>query len=160
MVCNDGQGRYTGRLVRGALNYYDAMERMRFIVPGYGWSVEVFMPARSLNVSEIMAAMNRIGASYTNKRTAYEAMMREEFNCGLTVSNNNSRASVMVVGVASSAMEFYDSLRHEETHLAMHIAEACKIDERSEEFAYLVGDIGRVIFPTAKKYLCDHCRSK
>lgn len=118
----------------------------------------MFMPVRSLNVTEIMAALNRQGTSYSNLRTAYECIMKEEFDCGLTCSNPKKRESVMVVGVASSAEEFYNTLIHEQTHVAMHIAEAIGVDYTSEEFAYLMGDIARQLWPVAAHYLCDCCR--
>ena len=136
------------------------MRRLNFILPKYDWHVRVFMPVTSLNVSEIMASLNRAQISKTNLRNAYECIMKEEFNCGLTFSNPRARESVMVIGVASSVAEFYDTLQHEQTHLAMHIAEAYDIDVGSEEFAYLVGDIARMLFPHAEPYLCEHCRKR
>lgn len=134
------------------------MRRINFILPKYDWQVKVYMPVESLNVTEIMAALNHVGISQTNLRNAYECIMKEEFNCGLTFSNPSERASVMVIGVASNAAEFYNTLQHEQTHLAMHIAEADAINVGSEEFAYLVGDIARVLFPHARPYLCEQCR--
>lgn len=134
------------------------MRRVNFILPKYDWHVRVFMPVSSLNVTEIMAALNKAGISQKNLRSAYECVMKEEFNCGLTFSNPRDRQSVMVVGVASSVDEFYNTLQHEQTHLAMHIAEENGIDVGSEEFAYLVGDIARMIFPVAEPFLCEYCR--
>lgn len=136
------------------------MRRVNFILPKYDWHVRVFMPVSSLNVTEIMAALNRVGISQTNLRNAYECIMKEEFDCGLTFSNPRERESVLVVGVASSVEEFYNTLQHEQTHLAMHVAEAYGIDVLSEEFAYLVGDIARMLFPTAEPFLCEQCRNK
>lgn len=134
------------------------MIRFAFALPRYDWHVRVFMPVRSLNIPEIMATLNSIGTTNVNLRSAYELLARDEFNAGLTLSNGEKRRSAMVVGAASSAEEFYDTLQHEQTHLAMHIAEAFGIDEHSEEFAYLIGDISRIIFPYASRFLCDHCR--
>ena len=136
---------------------------MRYVnlhLPKYAWRVKVFMPVTSLNVTEVMAALNRIGISQTNLRNAYESIMNEEFNAGLTYSNPRYRESVVVIGVASCVGEFYDTLIHEQTHLAMHIAEASGIDVCTEEFAYLVGDIARLLFPHAEPFLCEHCRKK
>lgn len=136
------------------------MRRLNFILPKYGWRVSVFMPVESVDVSAIMESLSGAGISYTNLRDAYDCIMKEEFNCGFTYSNPSERRSVMVVGVASNASELYDTLQHEQTHLAMNIAEEFEIDVGSEEFAYLVGDISRLIFPYAEPFLCDNCRRR
>jgi hypothetical protein len=40
----------------------------------------------------------------------------------------------------------------------MHIAETDGMDIFGEEFQYLTGEIGKQMFPVAKKFMCDHCR--
>jgi hypothetical protein len=42
----------------------------------------------------------------------------------------------------------------------MHICHELNIDPFSEEFQYLVGEIGLLMFPVAKRFLCEHCRDK
>lgn len=66
---------------------------------------------------------------------------------------------MVVIGLTTSSEEFQNTLDHEKGHLAMHIAEALDIDLYKEEFQYLTGMIGQVMFKIAKRFLCDHCRS-
>ena len=40
----------------------------------------------------------------------------------------------------------------------MHISGQDGIDVFSEEFEYLVGEIGEQMFYVAKNFLCEHCR--
>ena len=42
----------------------------------------------------------------------------------------------------------------------MHIGEYLKMDIFGEEFRYLTGAIGQKMFKIAKRFMCDHCRSK
>ena len=42
----------------------------------------------------------------------------------------------------------------------MHIAKEYGIDPQSEEYAYIVGDLGSKMFPYASKFMCDCCRKK
>lgn len=134
------------------------MRRMTFVLPKYGWTVRVYLPVDATNAEEILRTLERSGISQTNLRNAYRHIVEDGLNCGLTYSNPRTRESVMAVGAATSAEECYDTLIHEQTHLAMHIAEKEGLDVREEEFAYLMGDIARMIFPMAEPYLCEHCR--
>ena len=80
------------------------------------------------------------------------------YNVGVTYSNPQLRRSVVVIGKTTCAAEFQNTFDHEKMHLAMHIAQSKQIDPYSEEYGYLVGEIGQKMFCIAKKFLCDHCR--
>ena len=64
----------------------------------------------------------------------------------------------MVIGITETPEEFQNTFDHEKGHLAMHIAEADNLDIFGEDFQYLTGEIGRELFPVAKKFMCEHCR--
>lgn len=81
-------------------------------------------------------------------------------NTGLTYSNPRYRESVMVIALTSSPEEFQNSFDHEKGHLVKHISQAFGIDPYGEEEQYLSGDIGQLMFPVAKQFLCEHCRTK
>ena len=42
----------------------------------------------------------------------------------------------------------------------MHICSTLNINPFSEEYQYLTGDIGKQMFPIAKKFLCECCRKQ
>ena len=86
--------------------------------------------------------------------------MAEQYDTGFTYSNLKGRCSVMVIGLTSSPAEFQNTFDHEKGHLAMHICEIDKIEPFSEEYQYLTGEIGQLMFPVAKNFLCEHCRKK
>lgn len=66
----------------------------------------------------------------------------------------------MVIGITETPEEFQSTFDHEKGHLAMHIAETDNMDIFGEEFQYLTGEIGKQLFPVAKKFMCEHCRVK
>lgn len=68
------------------------------------------------------------------------------------------RETVIVIGETTCPAQFSHSFDHEKHHLAMHIAKVDDIDPFGEELAYLVGEIGYLTFPIAKRFLCEHCR--
>ena len=79
-------------------------------------------------------------------------------NVGLTVSSFREKSSVVVIGVTDSPEEFNSTYDHEKGHLAMHICIEYGIDPFSEEFQYLVGEIGRQLFKVARYFLCEECK--
>jgi len=64
----------------------------------------------------------------------------------------------VTINETDSAKEFLNTLAHEVTHIAMHIGEFYKLDYRSEEIPYLVGNIISEMYDSAKEFLCEHCR--
>ncbi len=66
----------------------------------------------------------------------------------------------MVIAKTSSPEEFAHSYDHEKGHLAKHIALAYDIDPYGEEFQYMSGDIAKMMFPVARKFMCECCRKK
>lgn len=63
-----------------------------------------------------------------------------------------------MIGLTTSPAEFQNTFDHEKLHLGMHISSIYDIDVYSEDFAYLIGEIGLNMFECAKYFLCHHCR--
>lgn len=69
------------------------------------------------------------------------------------------RCSIIIVSNTSSPAQFMNSYDHERYHLVTHILEEFNIDPYSEETAYLTGNIGQLMFPKAKRFLCKcYCK--
>ena len=79
-------------------------------------------------------------------------------NTGCTFTNQELRSTTIIIARSTDAAQFNDTYDHEKGHLAMHICQYENIDPFSEEYQYLTGEIGRLMFPAAKQFLCDHCR--
>lgn len=94
-------------------------------------------------------------------RQAWENMSANKLNQGLTYSNYKRRETVMVIGLASSAAEYENSIHHELRHLVDNMVEALNI-KQGEPPGYLTGETAMMMFPITKLLTCDceNCKSK
>lgn len=132
------------------------MIRQDFYLNGWDWYVMVFYAVDTYYMDEILDELESLGCKYTNE--IEEDLTDHKYNNGLTYSNIKRRVSLIVIGLTETPEDFQNTYDHEKGHLAMHIAEEDKIDVFGEEFQYLSGKIGELMFPVAKKFMCEHCR--
>lgn len=130
------------------------------VLPKYNWKVHVYIAVDQYYTEEIVNKMRELDASKKNIDDAYNNLLSGNLNTGLTYTNPYKKESVLVIALTSSSREFIDSFTHEIRHLEQHIANACDIDENSEEACYLSGDIAYRMFPFCKDLLCECCRHK
>lgn len=76
---------------------------------------------------------------------------------GYTFTNYDERLTLMFMSKATSAEQLYDSIQHELKHAVEHISEFYGVDPRSEESAYLQGEIARNMFGAAAMAVCPKC---
>lgn len=134
------------------------MIRQEIRIPEYDWSVHCYFAVDAYYVGEIVEHLVDIGCSGDYLRRARENMESGRLNHGLTFSTIG--VSVMVVGLTSSAAQFLNSLTHELHHLVCHICDVRGIDVKSEEAAYLCGDVAQQMYHKVMPLLCEHCRKK
>lgn len=136
------------------------MIRQRILLRGWDWGVTVCYETGPEDAGRILLDLDRLGAGRAEMRRA-ERNLREGLpNTGLTFTSPGLRESLTVISRTTSAAQFQDTLDHEKGHLAMHIGKAIGLDPYGEELQYLSGEIGRQMFPVAKRFLCDACRAK
>ena len=131
-----------------------------FYLDDWDWYVTVYYAVDTYYMDDILGNLEEIGCSDKKIDEIAEKLTSQQYNTGLTYSNLKGRCSVVVIGLTSTPAEFQNTFDHEKGHLAMHIAEVDGIDPFSEEFQYLTGEIGQLMFPVAKNFLCVHCRIK
>lgn len=134
------------------------MIRQRLEIEEYGWTVWCYYAVDTYYVDEIMDRLVSIGCGGEFLAKAERNMRSGKLNHGLTYSNPLMGESVFVIGLTSSAAEFFNSIVHEMKHLVEHIGEMKGIDPKSEESAYLAGDTAQKCFPYIVSLLCEHCR--
>lgn len=78
-------------------------------------------------------------------------------NTGFTFTSFSEHFSVIIISHATSAEQMYDTIQHELKHVVEHISEYYDVCPRSEEAAYLQGEIARNIFPAAAFLVCPNC---
>ena len=126
----------------------------------YDWVIRVFYCYDGYDVDTINNDLVDIECDYTTLLSIRKIMTDKRVNEGATYTNIENRSSIVIIGPTDSAKEFASTYDHEKGHLVTHIATANNIDPYSEEFQYLNGDIGSIMFTIAKKFLCDECRIK
>lgn len=137
------------------------MKAQKIILPKYhDWTIYAYYATSMYAVDEVMEKLWEIGIDATNARQAFENLSNGKLDTGLCYSNFAMRKSVLVVALSSSPAEFMNSLTHEATHACVHIASALNLDHKSEEFAYLVGDLCMEMHPVVSRYLCECCNKK
>lgn len=78
-------------------------------------------------------------------------------NEGFTYSEPSLRRTVFASGKATTGPEMLNTITHEITHIAQHIALEDEINPFSEDFAYLCGDIASTVSDIVCKLSCPHC---
>jgi hypothetical protein len=131
------------------------MIKQYILLSEYNWFVTIFYAVDCYNIDEILTELELIECSDSNLKKAYDNLSECNLNTGLTYSNSSLRESVVVVGLTSNASEFFNSVSHENVHLAVQIANALKLDKNSEEFCYLVGNIAQEEYSYCKHLISD-----
>lgn len=136
------------------------MLKQEFYLEDWDWTAIVFYAVDTYYIDEILGELESIGCTDYELIKAEKILSLGDRNIGLTYSNLSGKCSIVVIGLTTSPEEFQNTFDHEKGHLAMHIANSLNIDVFGEEFQYLVGEIGLLMFPYAKNFLCEHCRKK
>ena len=124
------------------------------------WKVRVFYHPSWRNKPEIIKYLASIGCDGEDLDDIDAFLEDGILNTGCTYTNPKVRNSAIIISKTTDAAQFNDTYDHEKGHLAMHICMADNFDPFSEDFQYLSGEIGRMMFKAARLFLCDHCRDK
>lgn len=136
------------------------MIRQRILLRDWDWGVTVCYETGPADAGRILLDLDRLGAGVAEMRRAERNLLEGAPNTGLTFTASALRESLTVIGKTTSAAQFQDTLDHEKGHLAVHIGKALGLDPYGEDIQYLSGEIGRRMFPVARRFLCDTCRGK
>lgn len=125
------------------------------------WNVRIYHAVDAMYAEEILDDLISIGCKGEMLRDAKENLWRGAVNSGMTYSNLETRQTIMVIGLTSSAGEYWNSIDHERNHLLQHIAQCCGIDIYGEEISYISGEFIRSVYNSpARELLCECCRRK
>lgn len=126
----------------------------------WDWHITIYYAVDTYYTDEILEELEYVGCSTNELARAEYALRNGHYNTGLTYSNLKNRYSVVIIGLTTTPEEFQNTFDHEKGHLAMHIGEALDMDIFGEEYQYLSGMIGQLMFKVAKRFLCEHCREE
>lgn len=126
----------------------------------YDWKITVYYAVDSYYTDEILDELLDYRPTVKEYGSVKALMEDYEYNTGFTFTDYHKRKSLVVIGLTTSPEEFQNTFDHEKGHLTAHIAKYYGIDPYEEKFQYLAGEIGKRLFPIAKKFLCSHCREE
>lgn len=133
------------------------MKRDNIYISKYDWLCRIYLNADRSNANEILSNLREFGCNDDDISQAYDNLMSNDSNNGITYSNTSDRLSVIVIGKTTSARQFLNSLVHEIMHLSIRIASSEGLDLQGEELCYIAGDLAMVLYPLCKDYLCCKC---
>jgi hypothetical protein len=124
------------------------MIKQHFVLDNYDWDIVVYYSIHGYYVDEIIEHLQSIGMSEKKLAKARKNLSSGKLDTGLTYVNNGK--AVCVIGKASDASEYANSIQHEIMHLAIFIAMAEGIPLSSEEVCYIGGEIAKKMHPKTK----------
>ena len=130
------------------------MIKQKIHLNNYDWDITMYYAIHGYYVDGIIDSLVDIGIRSDNLDSARELLEEGEVNTGLTYAKGGK--AVCVIGKASSAMQYADSIQHEIMHLAVFIAKSEGIPLDSEEVCYIGGEIARKAW-SRTKLLTSEC---
>lgn len=130
------------------------MIRQHIRLDRYDWDITLYYAVHEYHVEEIIDNLTAIGIRGKMLDNAYKLLSSGKVDTGLAYVNNGK--AVCVIGKASDASEYANSIQHELMHLAIFIAIAEDIPLDSEEVCYIGGEIAKKAHPKTK-YLTSKC---
>lgn len=124
------------------------MIKQRFRLDKYDWVITVFYAVHGYYPDDILYELRRIGISGKKLEQAEMNLFAGEINSGLTYVNKGE--AICVIGLASSAAEYMNSIVHEVMHLCKFIGKAEGLDPYGEEVCYIGGEIAQKMWPKSK----------
>ena len=124
------------------------MIKQKIHLDNYDWDITMYYAIHGYYVDEIIQSLVDIGIRGEKLEKAMELLEEGKVNTGLTYVKGGK--AVCVIGKASSAAQYADSIQHEIMHLAVFIAIAEGIPLESEEVCYIGGEIARKAWAKTK----------
>lgn len=107
------------------------------------------------DLNEVYGSLLSVG--FPDYKAREVCMVLSQWNKGYTWTDYEGRYSLVFVSKATSAEQMYDTIQHEEKHIVEHVSSYFDVDPKSEEAAYLQGEVGRLLFPAAAMVVCPRC---
>lgn len=127
------------------------MIRTWFSLPKIDWRVQVYVAVDCYYTDEIVHELHSLGAPKDTLEAAYRNLSACALDKGFTFSNLETHETLIVIGMASSKEEYFNSMAHESQHLISHICQAYEFDPNGEPIAYIAGDIGANFYRLSAK---------
>lgn len=121
------------------------------------WKVVVWWDADCYDAEDIGDDLIASGARGDELRKMMKALREHVWNQGMTYVNERTARCVVVIGKATTARQYANTIAHEVGHLGVMLADAMGIALRGERLAYLLGDVTEMLWGEAHRLTCPKC---
>ena len=110
------------------------------------------------DLNEVYQALMACGSPDVEAQKACMVLSRR--NCGYSFSDMDRQFTLMFASETDSPEEMFDTLVHELKHIVEHISSHYGLNPKSEEAAYLQGEIAKKLFPAVAIAVCPKCHEE
>ena len=129
-----------------------------FFIGKRDWWIMANLDIKEKNLGEVYHALMASGCPDDEARHACMVLSRK--NNGYTFTSPEGQFTLLFASETTSADEMFDTITHEIKHAVEHISSYYDVDPKSEEAAYLQGEISRCMFPAVALVVCPRCHNK
>lgn len=126
-----------------------------YLGDGAWWVMANFDIATTKDLSDVYRALMSVGCPDYKVREICMVLSRPDN--GYTYTDYDGRFSLMFASKGTSVDELYDTIDHEKKHVIEHISTYFDVDPKSEDAAYLAGELGKQLFPAIAMAVCPRC---
>ena len=120
-------------------------------LPRKAWNILVYYNVDQYGFVEIEDSLRQIECPIKDIKKAFRVLKHK--NTGFTFTNTDYMMSIVCIGAATNTSQFFSTVIHEAKHVQSHICQYYGISERSEDAAYLIGYIVRVMYKMLVKLI-------
>lgn len=124
------------------------MIRQHVFIEKYEWQLVILYKANQ-DLSVVAEELWRIACPANIAIRAIKEVIVSK-NSGFCFTNSELKSTLICIAEADTDEEFVNTIVHEAKHLQSHVCEYYGISEKSEEAAYLIGDLVEELYTVFK----------
>jgi len=122
------------------------------------WWIMASLEVAEKDLAEIFNSLLACGCPNVEAQKACMVLSRK--NNGYTFTDLEGQYSLIFASETTSDEEMFDTITHELKHVTEHISGYFGVDPKSEEAAYLQGEISKKMFPAVALAVCPVCHNR
>lgn len=129
-----------------------------FYIGERDWWIMASLNVTGKDLGEVHKALLACGCPNDEAQKACMVLSRK--NNGFTFTDLEGQYTLMFASETTSPEEMFDTITHELKHTTEHISGYFGVDPKSEEAAYLQGEIAKMMFPAVAMAVCPKCHDE
>lgn len=129
-----------------------------FYIGERDWWIMASLDVVEKDLGDIFNALLACGCPDDEAQKACMILSRK--NSGYTFTDLEGQYTLMFASSTDSTEEMFDTITHELKHATEHISGYFGVDPKSEEAAYLQGEIAKMMFPAVAIAVCPMCHDE